>query len=110
MTTLPAPLLSATLDHHDLETAERWLADPQLGNDTRLTGDWESRFARWLGGGTARAFMGGRAALLGVEGDPAFDLAPAEFGCEFFADCRFERAEFLGKPHRDIKETVVDGA
>ena len=66
MTTLPAPLLSATLDHHDLETAERWLADPQLGNDTRLTGDWESRFARWLGGGTARAFMGGRATLLAV--------------------------------------------
>ncbi|MCG9023861.1 aminotransferase class I/II-fold pyridoxal phosphate-dependent enzyme, partial [Laribacter hongkongensis] len=90
MTTLPAPLLSATLDRHDLETAERWLADPQLGNDTRLTGDWENRFARWLGGGTARAFMGGRAALLAVvralglgQGDEV--IVPA-FSCQCVAN------------------------
>ncbi|RQW25519.1 DegT/DnrJ/EryC1/StrS aminotransferase family protein [Rhodobacteraceae bacterium CH30] len=61
-----APLLSATLSERELKIAHNARHQDELLAGTHATECWDAQFEAWLGRGTARAMMGGRAALLAV--------------------------------------------
>ncbi len=105
-----APLLSATLSARELEIARHARHEPALLSGAHETGNWDARFEAWLGRGTARAFIGGRAALLAVTRALGLGAGDGVIIPAFTCQCVVNALRFAGtQPQYADIETVGFG-
>lgn len=102
-----APLLSATLSERELEIARSARFEPALLSGSDETAHWDARFEAWLGRGTARAFIGGRAALLALTRALGLEAGDGVIIPAFTCQCVVNALRFAGTlpQYADIETT-----